>query len=719
MSIKWRIFLILTVIGIALFGLYPLDKRINLGLDLKGGMHLVLRVDTANIPPEVRDGATERAIEIIRNRIDQFGVKEPIITRQGKNGIVVQLPGVTERQRAIELIGKTAQLEFKLVSDNMQLLKKAREGEVPEGYELKTDPQGKDILVGEEAVLTGDALVDAVVRFDQRFNEPYVGITFNKKGAREFAKITGENIGRRLAIVLDGVVQSAPVIREKIPAGEAQITGRFSIEEANDLAIVLRAGALPAPIHIEEERTVGPLLGQDSIRSGIRATVVGGILVLLFMLIYYFLAGIIADIAMVLNLILVLGFMGLFNATLTLPGIAGLILTIGMAVDANVLINERIKEELKVGKTLRSAISAGYHKAFSAILDANVTTVAAAFILFMFGTGPIKGFAVTLTLGITASMFTAIVVTRLIFDILLDAKILRNLRMLRFFTGSKIDFIGKRVICFLLSILLIISGFIVFAKRGEANYGVDFAGGALQQYAFKKPILIEKIREILRKAGIEEAAIQQFRDRPKEIAIKTKTDQSKIIESTFKKNFPDNDFEVLRVETVGPAVGKLLRKNATISLVLGLLAIMIYIGIRFNIKYGIAGVIALFHDVCLAVGAMAFTHRQFDLTIVAALLAIAGYSINDTVVIYDRIRENLKLHKKGDMKDIINLSINQSLSRTLLTSLTTLLVVISLFIFGGQVLNDFAFCLLVGIITGTYSTIFIASPLLIAWHKKR
>jgi len=719
-NLKWKILLIIAVTGVALYGLFPIKEKINLGLDLQGGIHLVLRVDTSKLPDNQKEDATERALEIIRNRIDQFGVKEPVISRQGAAGIVVQLPGVTDRQRAVDLIGKTALLEFKLVSDDLELLKQAREGKEVPGYELKKDERGDELLVSTVASLTGDTLVDAIVKFDEsRFGEPYVGITFNPKGAEIFSKLTGDNVGKRLAIVLDGVVQSAPVIRERIPRGEAQITGNFKVAEANDLAIVLRAGALPAPILIEEERTVGPLLGQDSIRSGVRAASIGGAVVLVFMALYYVTAGLIANVALILNILYILGFMGLFHATLTLPGIAGLILTMGMAVDANVLINERIREELRLGKSLRAAIAAGYHKAFSAIFDSNLTTIAAAVLLFQFGTGPIKGFAVTLTWGIAASMFTAIVVTKVIFEILLDNNILHKLPMLQLFPNTKIDFIAKRRFCYAVSAIVIIAGLFIFWQRGEKNFGVDFSGGTVVQYAFKNDIKIDEIRNTLSEMGLGDASIQQFRDKPREIAIKTQQDKATQIENTFRERFPDNKFEVMRVETVGPVVGKELRKNAVWALLLGLLAILVYVAIRFNLKYGIAGVIALFHDVFLAVGALALVHRQFDLTIVAALLTIAGYSINDTVVIYDRIRENLRLAKKGNLKDIIKLSVNQTLSRTVLTNFTALSVVTILFLFGGDVLSDFSYCLLVGFVSGVYSTVFVASPLLIAWEKKR
>jgi SecD/SecF fusion protein len=682
-------------------------------------MHLVLSVDTSKVPEKAREGATERALEIIRNRIDQFGISEPVIQRQGENMIVVQLPGVTDRQRALDLIGRTALLEFKLVSDDADLLRAAvDEGNIPAGYDLK-EAEEDSLLVEKEASLTGKHLTDAVVKFDQsRFNEPYVAISLDREGAKIFSEITGDNVGKRLAIVLDGEVRSAPVIRERIPQGQAQITGNFSVDSANDLAIVLRAGALPAPIMIEEERTIGPLLGRDSIISGIKACLIGLVLVFTFMLIYYLFAGVVATVALVLNMIIILGFLGMLGGTLTLPGIAGFILTLGMAVDANVLIYERIREELKVGKTLRSAIDSGYHKALTAILDSNITTVVAAALLFRFGTGPIRGFAMTLTFGIAASLFTAIIVTRLLFDMSVKYKIVSKLPMLRLFQEPKYEFIKFGKFCFIFSLVVIIGGMMLFGKRGQDNFGVDFAGGTIQEYDFNKPVDTESVRVALEGIGLSEAKVQQFRDDKSKFMIKTQEDKSINIEAEFKKTLEDNSFNVLRIETVGPTVGEELKKKAALSLVLGLGAILLYVWIRFNILYGIAGVLALFHDVLIAIGALALTHRQFDLTIVAALLTIAGYSVNDTVVTYDRIRENMKFSRKGSFKDLVNFSLNQVLTRTILTTFTTLLVVWALLYFGGHVINGFAFTLMVGFISGIYSTIFIAIPFLIIAQKK-
>ncbi|MFH1479001.1 MAG: protein translocase subunit SecD [Candidatus Omnitrophota bacterium] len=717
-NLQWKVALTIGVVIVALLGMLPLKEKINLGLDLQGGMHLVLKVDTSKIPEEAREDAPNRALEVIRNRIDQFGVREPLIQRQGTNSIVVQLPGVTDRDRAIELIGKTAQLEFKLVENNPELNKRAREGDVPAGYEVKI-VEKDTLLLHKESALTGDTLTKAEVQFDQSgFNQPYISIEFNSKGASIFSELTGKSVGERLAIVLDGTVYSAPRINEKIPSGRAQITGRFTVEEAGDLAIVLRAGALPAPIYIEEERTVGSLLGKDSIESGIRASMIGVLLVIGFMLLYYLFAGIVASIAMLLNFIIVLGVLGWFHTTLTLPGIAGLILVIGMAVDANVLIYERIREELSTGKHIRSAIGAGYNKAFTTILDSNITTLIAAALLFKFGTGPIRGFGVTLSIGILASMFTAIFVTRIIFDLVTTNKNFTRLPMLQLFKKTNIDFISKRWIALGLSLVVLIGGMSVFFAKGEKAYGIDFTGGQIQEYSFKDHIKIDDARKAITDIGIKDATIQSVKG-TNQILIKTSEDQASKIQKKFEESFPDNPSDLMRVEKVGPSIGKHLRKSARLAILWSLIGILIYVGVRFkNILFAGAGVIALFHDVFVAMGFLAFTGRELNLTIVAALLTIAGYSINDTIVIYDRIRENLKLYRKSSMKEIINMSVNQTLSRTVLTTLTTLLAVCSIFLFGGEVLRDFSFTLLIGMISGIYSTIYIASPLIILWHRR-
>jgi preprotein translocase subunit SecD len=404
---------------------YPILKE---AISQKEGdrVKVLLEMDPRQIA-EIKKSAIDQALETIRNRVDQFGVAEPDISRQGENMILIQLPGIKDPERAKELIGKTAILEFKLVDEEYDV-GRALAGNIPFGdvilYERVVDPQTGAInkipfVIKDKTLMTGDVLKDARVKLDQN-NRPYVGLSFHPAGARLFEQITGDNVGKRLAIILDNTVYSAPVIRQRIAGGEAIIEGRFTMEDARDLAIVLRAGSLPAPIKIQEERTVGPSLGQDSINKGIKATIIGGLLVLIAMILYYRMAGFVANIALILNMVLLLAALAALRGTLTLPGIAGIALTVGMAVDANVLIYERLREEMRLGKPPGAALAAGYTRAFLAIMDSNVTTVIAALVLLQFGTGPIKGFAITLTIGLAASMFTAIVVTRFIFDFVLN-----------------------------------------------------------------------------------------------------------------------------------------------------------------------------------------------------------------------------------------------------------------------------------------------------------
>ncbi|CCQ90982.1 Protein-export membrane protein SecD [Nitrospina gracilis 3/211] len=501
-DLKWKIPLIFAVLLGAVWLAYPVDEKINLGLDLQGGMHLVLEVqtekavesaleqraddikralqdedielervfalqedmtvhiilvDTIDAPttteavksypnmkllgterdgleliyqvtPEeikfIKENAVQQALETIRNRVDQFGVSEPAIQVQGERRILVQLPGIEEPERAINLIGKTARLEFKAVDESMSPQQALNEG-APMGSEvlyqrIENEETGEvtkePYLIKERPIMTGDTLTAAEVRFDNQFNEPYVALTFNSLGGQQFYQLSKDHLGKRVAIVLDNNVYSAPVIREEIPGGRAQITGRFTTNEARDLAIALRAGALPAPVIILENRTIGPSLGRDSVEAGVTSIAAGFVMVLIFMMIYYRLSGVIAVTALFLNLVLLLGALAYFGASLTLPGIAGIILTVGMAVDANVLVFERIREEIRIGKPVRAAIEAGFAKALSTIVDANVTTFIAAIVLFQFGTGPIKGFAITLCIGIAASMFTAVFVSRTVFD---------------------------------------------------------------------------------------------------------------------------------------------------------------------------------------------------------------------------------------------------------------------------------------------------------------
>ena len=724
----YKILLILGVVGLCAYYTFPLSKRINLGLDLQGGMHLLLKIDTSHLEGQAKLDACDRAVEVIRNRIDEFGVRETSIQKQGEDEIVVQLPGVTDRERAIDLIGKTAMLEFKVVSNETDKIKEAIAGAVPEGYELKyTQEENEPLLLEKKAVLVGDSLTNASVRFDQsQFSEPIVGLQFNPAGAKKFAEVTAANVGKRLAIVLDGKVQSAPRIREAIPSGEAVITGRFDVQQAQDLALILRVGALPAPMHIEEERTVGPLLGQDSINKGVKASIIGLAFVLIFMAAYYLLSGIIADIALLFNFLMITGALGFLpfifpgiSATLTLPGIAGIALSLGMAVDANVLINERIREELHSGKALRTAIKLGYDRAFTAIFDSHLTNLIAAFLLFQFGTGPIRGFAVTLTIGIVSSLFTSIIVTHTILEVLLNAGIVKSLPMLHMLKDTKIDFIGKRRICYALSLLITIIGLTSFFAKGHKAYGIDFSGGQLQEYSFKTAPDIDKIRQSLKDLNLGEITIQQFKENPRVVLIKTTQNKSTQLSEKLKNIYPNEDIQMLKIEHVGPIAGQHLKHKAVLAIFWSMMGILIYIAFRFkHFEFALAGVIALLHDVLVALGSLSLTGRQIDLLSVTAFLTIAGYSISDTIVVYDRVRENARLNRKLSLRELINLSVNQTLSRTIITTGVTLLTVLAIFLYGGEVLSNFSFALLIGFFCGAYSTVFIASPLVVAWSRK-
>ncbi len=715
-DIKIRILVILGVVALSIFYIYPIKDKLKFGLDLKGGMYLLLKADTSRIPKDKAQEAIEVAREIIRNRIDEFGVKEPVIQIQGINSLLIQLPGEVDRERALKLIGQIAFLEFKLVEDDKNKIDEALKGNVPEGYQLSSLENGEPILLKKEAVLTGNDLADAKSGFDSSMM-PDVNLTLNSEGVKKFAKVTQENVGKRLAIVLDGKVKSAPVIREPISGGNAQITGSFTVEEARDLALVLRAGALPCSLKLEEERTVGPLLGSDSVRRGINSIVLGAVFVAIFMLVYYLLGGVIAIVCLILDLLFVLAGLSLLRATLTLPGIAGMILTLGMAVDANVLIFERIREELSIGKPLSLAVKNGFDKAKRTIFDANITTLIAAFFLFIYGTGPIRGFATTLSLGIIASIFTAVFVGRTIFNFLLLYNI-KRFPMLEIIRNPKINFIRPRNICLLISLFIIGAGIFKFIPSRDKMLGIDFKGGQILEYKLTPPVSIEELRSILRKEGFKDITLQEFRDIKGGIIIKSKKDITASLEKVLKGRFKKIDR--LNITTIGPSVGNILKRKAFLAVILSVLGILVYVAFRFkHFDFAFAGIVALFHDIFISLSFLAFFHYELTLLIITALLTIAGYSINDTIVVYDRIRELIPKFYKLPLRELINIAINQTFSRTIITSFTTIMVVLAIYILGGTALRSFSFTLLVGFIAGTYSSIYIASPLVLLFRRRR
>lgn len=757
--------------------------------------------------------ADARAVEIIRNRIDGLGVNEPVIQAGKDHRITVQLPGISTeaREAAEQSIQSAAFLEFKVVhARNSMLVDKVFEsGKAPKGYELGPDGRSfvraanynelvkepsyyrdlsmfmvpspryafmleKDVLntgdviykptyVLRQAELTGDALSSASVEMDSMTGKIAVNLTFNAKGAHEFAKITkrlaprgssnrNSEVGRQLAIILDNTLYSAPVINEEISGGHAQITGNFSWADAAVLRNVLNAGSLPAPMKILQKSSVESTLGEDAINSGIRASILATILVALFMIIYYRYCGLIANIALVLNLfllpvglILVSNVLAVFVSgdavsksvldlpVLTMPGIAGIVLTLGMAVDANVLIFERMREEFALGKSKREAVAAGYDNAFFAIFDSNITTLLTGIILFIFGVGPIRGFAVTLSAGIIISMFTALVVTRLIFKATMRETETKPYKMMQLFHNAHFNFLKWGKLAGITSLVIIILTMGLFFFRAFHNppkvMAVDFTGGAAVTFDYDehKKADIGKVRKAV-STVVNDASIQyqtSLEGKGNLLQVKTGVLEkdgkqiSVLLREALNKACPDSKFTVSGEETVGSEVGSDLKRSATRAVILSLIGILIYISFRFEFGFALGGVVALAHDAFITLGLYSLFGRQMSLTTVAALLTIVGYSINDTIVIFDRVREDLKKDHKTDFRELCNRAINQTLGRTVLTTVTTLIAVVVLFLFGGGSINDFALAMLIGMIAGTYSTIFIAAPIMVAWYHGR
>jgi len=708
------------------------DLDVSMPAEISGVFPVQISIP-AKTEQELKDRTVLQALETIRNRIDQFGVAEPLVQREGADHIVVQLPGIKDPQRAIELIGKTALLEFKLLADNVDPATPA--ASLPSNVQIlmekRVDSQGIEVgqtplAVEKRAVITGDLLKDARVRMDTRTNSPYVSITFDSAGARIFDQVTAANVGKRFAIVLDNTIYSAPVIRERIAGGSAQISGSFSAKEAADLAIVLRAGSLPAPVEIIQNVTVGPSLGLDSIHKGLMAGAVGVLVVMLFMAIYYRFAGLVANIGLVLNILLLMGVLAALGATLTLPGIAAIVLLVGMSVDANVLIFERIKEELQLGKTPGASLSAGYDKAFLTIMDSHVTTLITAAVLFQFGTGPVKGFAVSLSLGILINLFTSLVTTRIIFDLVHNRFRLKS----RSFGGTgfallqnlHINFIGKRALAFLLSATIVLTGLVgmIQISRGAANLGTDFTGGTSVQLKFNQPPSLDAAREILARHGLKEATLQEIHEGNK-LQIKVgKSYQHEgsvadAIKSSFSKEMPDNGFVVESSSEIGPSIGHKLKQDTLVAVAISLFGILCYVGWRFDLKFAVGALAATLHDVLAMFAVFFLMGKEINLLFITAVLTIAGYSLTDTVVVFDRTRENLRKRTGEPLETVFNRSLNEVFSRTIVTSLTTFLAAAALYCFGGEVIHDFAFALVVGVVIATYSSIFVASPVVVEW----
>ncbi|MFL2570133.1 MAG: protein translocase subunit SecDF [Flavobacteriales bacterium] len=808
---------------------------------------------------EVED-AIDRSFNILRSRIDRFGVSQPNIQRlEGSGRILVELPGVKDPERVRKLLQGTAQLEFWETYDNAEILGAIDQintylksqvvveeeivSEVEEVQEesaseddfdsslsiddLSTDSEAvsdsaamtaeqfsrenplyavlfpnlnqsnqpnegpvcgissvkdtaavnaylnmdevKDILPRDvrfawtvkpydpegkfvqlvalkvttrdgKAAMEGDVVTDARTDFGQFNGAPEVSMAMNAEGSRQWKRLTADNIGKSIAIVLDNYVYSFPTVQAEISGGRSQITGNFTINEANDLSNILKSGKLPAPARIIEEAIVGPSLGQEAIDSGLRSFIIALSIVLLYMMFYYSFAGLVSNVALLANLFFVFGVLSSLGAVLTLPGIAGIVLTIGMSVDANVLIYERIREELLNGKGLKLAVSDGYKNAYSSIIDANVTTLLTGIILYIFGSGPIKGFATTLVIGILTSLFSAIFITRLIFQWRLEKKgkaSFDNSITRGAFKNTGIDFLGKRKFFYGVSSLIILIGIGSLVTK-KLNYGVDFKGGRTFVVRFDEPVDNEAVRNSLADYFVDDSGLKMFPEVKtfgdnNQVKITTKflIDSKELSADMVVAEKLDNglsdigNFEIMSSQKVGPTIADDIKVSALWSIMFSLLVIFLYILLRFRKwQFSLGAVAAVFHDVLIVLSIFSLFYGilpfslEIDQAFIAALLTIIGYSLNDTVVVFDRIREHMGIYKKKEFTSLVNNALNSTLSRTVNTSLTTFFVLLVIFLFGGEVIRGFMFALMVGVIVGTYSSLFVASPIMVDTIKK-
>lgn len=817
MSIRWRLFWIIGLVAACVFFLVPRDVEqrvydpasgqmrdvpirrvpIHLGLDLRGGTHLALEVDESRGPVADCRDAIQRAERVVRARIDEFGTSAPVVQIAGDCRLIVELPGITDPERARSVVQRSAFLEFRITDSDGELrealpamdaalrrsgvetvglssllLTGQIPGEflvpeervadvdrlmarpevrrlVPRGLELRwgaeTLSSGGDAYrplyaVDARPIITGEELRNAVAGRDPMTSSTHVQFDLSRTGGQRFAEATGRNIGNHLAILLDGRVEGQPpVIRERIASsGRIDLGGR-SLQEAHDLALILRAGALPAPLQVVAERTIGPSLGEDSIRAGVRASALAVGLVLLVMGVYYRLFGLLAVGGLFLYMLFTLGGLAAFGFTLTLPGLAGFALSIGMAVDANVLIFERMREELRTGKPVRVAIDDGFRHALSAIVDSNVTTALTALILYLVGTDPVKGFAITLLIGLGASMISAIFVTRTFFLLWLRRRrVIRNVQGLagRLFAGARYDFVRIRRWAYGVSAAFILPGLVILAAYG-ATYSIEFTGGTLTHVRTVDPVGSGVLRSALDQGGLPAAEIQSFGS-DREYVIRARLDGhgeragraggageegqtaavSAAVRGALDAELGGVGYEVVRTESVGPKVGGELQQKAALAILGSFVTTLAYLAFRFEWRFGLAAILAAAHDIIATIAFIAYLDLEISLVVVAAVLTVLGYSLNDTIVIFDRVRENLVKHRRTDLSATLNVSINETLPRTLLTGGTTLATALLLSFFAGEVIRPFALVMSFGIAVGTFSSIFVAAPILL-WIDRR
>ncbi len=706
--------------------------KLQLGLDLRGGVGVMLEAGVAKGKTEgeeyERKQKLEKAIEIIGTRINGFGVTEPVIRAVGDNRIEIQLPGVNTKDNpeVIESIQKPARLEFRLVHEGTGPMREPPT-QVPVGYEVLTvDEEDKKTgeiypeyyLVKRRAEMTGANVDDAWATAGEIAGFRIM-LAFNSAGGKQFGDLTSANVGRKLAIVLDGKLYSAPNINEPIMGGQASITGNFSQEEAISLANVLD-NPLDVPLEVKEQYEVGPTLADDAVASGRLAFLIGTSLTILFVLFFYTIGGIVAAIGMGVNVVVTLGVMAAIPATLTLPGIAGIVLTLAMSVDSNILIFERMREELKLGKTLPTALEAGFDKAWSAILDSNLTTLIVAVIMIALGTGPVRGFGVTLAIGIFTTMFAAVVVSKLIMELAILPGLVKRMPMFSVLQDTKFDFLKYAKHAVVVSVICLVVGVAALVIKKDSIYGIDFVGGDTITMGFSKRIEPAALTQAAGAAGFKEATFgyqKSITTGDERLLATTRFGEGRALLDKLQQAFPQAELTYQGENRIGPSVGQEIQWNALWSIFWALVLILLYVAFRFEFGFGIGAVVATVHDLIMTIGIFVLFDRQFDASMVAAILLIAGYSINDTIVVFDRIREELRLNPTMRLRDVINRALNLTLSRTVITGGTTMLTAITLIVVTKGEVNNIAFTLLIGVVTGTFSSLFVASPVFYWWHK--
>jgi SecD/SecF fusion protein len=729
-AFRWRVLLVVAVLGGAVA--LVMTRPVVLGLDLRGGTQIVL--EAQDTPEQKVDSDTaSRTLEVLRRRVDALGVSEPTLQRSGDRRIIVELPGVADPDQALDVIGRTAQLAFHPVlglADASAPATAEPGGDPPEL--VLSDADGSRLRLGPPQV-TGAGVGTARATLGGSFGGLWeVQVEFRGDGSRQWAELTGEaacaapgDPARRIAIVLDDEIVSSPSVSPEvqcgsgISGGDTVITGQFTQREAKDLALLIRAGALPVPVTVVEQRTIGPTLGDAAISASVKATIIGASLTILYMLVYYRILGAIAALALGAYGLISFAVLVALQATLTLPGIAGFVLAIGMAVDANVLVFERLKEEHGTGRSLRSSAVAGFRNAWSAIADSNATTLLAALILFFFASGAVKGFGITLSVGVVVSMFSALVVTRALVEIVVRREAMgRRPKLLGLEVGGRFrawlaergpDLMGRARLWFSISAVVVALAVAGIAIRG-LSFGLEFSGGRLVEYSTERPVDLDRLRSELASSGLPRAVVQESGDA--NVVVRSgrlsAEERGQVRDAVERVGGPTTQ---LREEFVGPTIGAELRRQAVIALTLALGAQLLYLAVRFRWTYGSAAVLTMFHDVVILLGVFAWLGKELDGVFLAALLTVIGYSINDSVVVFDRIREQRRARAREPLVTVANDACLQTIPRTVNTGLGALFILVALYVLGGETLTDFALALLVGIVVGTYSSVFAAAPL--------